>query len=98
MASLATKAVAAAVIGGTALRFATTGIYELSTSRTWEDIAGIVGIGLFLLAFYGGLALLLADARQGEGPLPVGRGEGGAPVDSDPRAGVDREAGVRPLL
>jgi succinate-acetate transporter protein len=92
------KSVAELVLGTTALRFAVTGVYELTASSTWEDIAGIVGLVLFVLAFYAGLALIIADSRQGKGPLPVGRGKGGAPVDSDPTEAVAHEPGVRPLL
>lgn len=93
-----TKTVAAAVVGGTALRFAVTAIYELTGSGGWEDVAGIVGLGLFVLAFYAGFSFELADAHQGSGPLPIGRGEAGRPVDSDPAEHLEREPGVRPLL
>ncbi|HET7589661.1 MAG TPA: hypothetical protein VFK14_05700 [Solirubrobacterales bacterium] len=97
-ASLPAKSLAAAVIAGAALRFAATGIYQLTGSGGWEDVAGIVGLALFVLAFGAGLAMTLTDARGGEAPLPVGRAEGGKPVDADPRQGLDREAGVRPKL
>ncbi len=79
-----TKALAAAVVGGTALRFALTGVYELTGSGGWEEVAGIAGLALFALAAYGGLAFELADARR--------------PVESDPAEDVEREPGVRPLL
>ncbi|HEX8752595.1 MAG TPA: hypothetical protein VF731_04185 [Solirubrobacterales bacterium] len=92
------KAVAAAVIGGAALRFLATAVYELSASGSWENVAGIVGVALFVLAAYAGLAMTLADANHGEGPLPLGRAEGGAPVGSDPTRKVEQEPGVRPQL
>jgi succinate-acetate transporter protein len=98
LSAIPSKAVAAAVVAGTALRFALTAIYELTGSGTWETIAGIAGIALFVLAFYGGLAFELADAHHGSGPLPIGRGEDGHPVDSDPTHHIDRAPGVRPLL
>lgn len=98
IASASSKTVAAVIIAGVGLRFATTGVYELSADGSWETIAGICGLGLFALAFYGGLAMTLADARQGEAPLPIGRGPGGKPVESAPAAGVEREPGVRPKL
>jgi uncharacterized protein len=97
-AAAATKTVVAAVVAGTAFRFALTAIYELTGSGAWQDVAGIAGLGLFALAFYGGLAFELSDARQGSGPLPIGRAEGGRPVGSDPTEHLDREPGVRPLL
>lgn len=65
-ASLPAKSLAAAVIAGAALRFAATGVYQLTGSGGWEDVAGIVGLALFVLAFGAGLAMTLADARGGE--------------------------------
>jgi uncharacterized protein len=97
-ASASSKAVAAAVLTGAALRFAVTGVYEFTAAGGWENIAGIIGLALFVLAAYAGLAMTLADARQGSGPLPVGRGESGRPVDSAPTENLDRAPGVRPLL
>ncbi len=98
IASVSSKTVAAAIVAGIAIRFATTGVYELSADAGWETIAGICGLALFVLAFYGGLAMTLDDARQGEAPLPIGRGSGGKPVESDPTEGIEREPGVRPKL
>jgi succinate-acetate transporter protein len=97
-AALPAKTVAAAVVAGTAFRFAVTAIYELSGSGAWQNVAGSVGLGLFALALFGGFAFELSDARQGSGPLPIGRAEGGRPVGSDPTEHLDREPGVRPLL
>jgi succinate-acetate transporter protein len=98
LSSLSSKTVAAAIVGGAAIRFAVTAVFELTGSGTWEDVAGIVGVALFVLAFYGGLGFELADARQGRGPLPVGRNGGDPGFGSEPAGTVDREAGVRPLL
>src|SRR5829696_4231369 len=49
------KLVAVAVLGTTALRFACTGIYQLTASGTWEDIAGLVGLALCAVAVYAAL-------------------------------------------
>lgn len=98
LSSLQSRSVVALVFVTVGVRFALTGIYELSASGTWEVIAGVVGLVLFALAVYAGLALTLADARQGRGPLPVGRGSDGSPVTSDPSVGVEDEPGVRPQL
>lgn len=95
-ASISSKKAATAVLACAALHFAVTGVYELSGSGAWENIAGIVGLALFALAAYAGLAMTLADVRHGAGPLPVGRG-GGHPLEVDP-AEVEHEPGVRPLL
>jgi succinate-acetate transporter protein len=97
-ASLSSKAAAAAVIAGTGLRFILTAVYELSGSEGWENIAGIAGLALFLLALCAGVAMTFEDARQGDAPLPIGRGEGGEPVESSAVDGVEREPGVRPKL
>jgi succinate-acetate transporter protein len=86
-AALAAKLVPAAVLAGAALRFAVTGIYELSGSGTWEDLAGVVGLALCALALYAALAMALEDAR-GRTVLPLGR-RGGEP---------HQEPGVRDQL
>jgi succinate-acetate transporter protein len=83
------KLVPAAVLTGAALRFATTGVYELSASKTWEDVAGIVGLALCAIAVYAALALALEDAR-GKTVLPLGR--------RDVRRASMPEAGVREQL
>jgi uncharacterized protein len=83
------KLVPAAVMAGAALRFATTGIYELTASATWEDVAGIVGLALCAIAVYAALALALEDAR-GKTVLPLGR--------RDVRRASMTPAGVRDQL
>lgn len=94
--SWSTKAVAAAVLMTAALRFATTAVYELSGAVAWERITGVVGLVLFLLAAYGGLAAILAAAGGGRGPLPLGRGHSGEPHPPGP--GVADAPGVRRRL
>src|SRR5204863_3513846 len=66
------KLVPAAVLATTALRFATTGTYQLTASSTWKHVAGIVGLCLCALAVYAALAMALEDAA-GETLLPLGR-------------------------
>jgi uncharacterized protein len=83
------KLIPAAVMAGAALRFATTGLYELTASGTWEDVAGIVGLALCAIAVYAALALALEDAR-GKTVLPLGR--------RDVRRASMRPAGVREQL
>jgi len=98
LSSLSTKTLASVVLGGALLRFAITAVFELTASGGWEDVAGIVGVALFVLAFYGGLAFELADLYQGLGPLPVGRAASGYPVVPSGSEHPEREPGVRPLL
>ncbi len=81
------KLVAAAVLGTTALRFALTGLFQLTGDPGLETAAGIVGLILLAVAIYAALALALEDSR-GEPILPIGRR--GSPADS--------EAGIRPQL
>jgi uncharacterized protein len=95
------KLVPAAVLATTALRLATTGLYELTEGGFWEDIAGIVGIVLCALALYAALAMALEDARHAE-VLPLGRRgarcnalEAGLPAQVDH---VERAAGIREQL
>lgn len=95
------KLAAAAVLGATALRFTATGLYELTASGTWKDVAGVIGLVLLALALYAALALALEDAR-GATVLPIGRIGGGAAaleggVDEQ-TAGLQHAAGVRRQL
>jgi len=64
------KVVPAAVLFTTAIRFATTGVYELTESSWWKGAAGVVGVVLAGLAIYAALAMLLEDVRRA-GVLPV---------------------------
>jgi succinate-acetate transporter protein len=95
------KLVPAAVLCGAALRFGVTGIYELSASPTWEDIAGVVGLALCALALYAALAMALEDARRHTVLPLLRRGSGRAALDgdlNDQTAGLGAEAGVREQL
>jgi succinate-acetate transporter protein len=80
------KLVAAAVLATTALRFATTGLYQLTAGDGWKTTAGIVGLVLCALAVYAALAMALEDASR-RTVLPLGR-----------RADIDAEPGVREQL
>jgi uncharacterized protein len=83
------KLVATAVLGTAAVRFACTGLYELTGSSTWEDVAGVVGLVLLALGVYAALAIALEDARR-ETVLPTGRRGAGRDVADEP--------GIRPQL
>jgi succinate-acetate transporter protein len=100
-ASVTGKLVPAAVLATTAVRFATTGLYELTASGTWKDLAGIVGVALCALAVYTALAMALEDARR-QTSLPLGRrGVGGASIGGTLDQQLERiehEAGVREQL
>lgn len=95
------KLVPALVLGTTAVRFALTGVSEITAGSLSEDLAGIVGLVLCVLAVYAALAMTLEDARR-RTVLPLGRRGSGA--DSLRRgldeqfAGVEHEAGVREQL
>ena len=95
------KLVAAAVLFTTAARFAVTGVYELSASAFWEDVAGVVGLALCALAVYAAAALALEDARR-RPVLPAGRrGPGRESLEGafeGQLAGLEHEAGVRDQL
>ena len=80
------KLAAAAVLGTTALRFATTGLYELTAAEGWKTLAAIVGLALCALALYAALAMALEDALQ-RTVLPLGR-----------RDEIEGEPGVREQL
>jgi uncharacterized protein len=80
------KLVATAVLATTSLRFATTGLYQLTASDDWKAAAGAVGLVLCALALYAALAMALEDAL-GRTLLPLGR-----------RAAIDGEPGIRDQL
>ena len=95
------KLIPATVLLVSGIRFATTGIYELSSNEAWQDAAGAVGLALTVLALYTAFALELEGAtgrtvlpllRRGlrrravEGPLDAQLGD------------VESEAGVRKTL
>ena len=95
------KLIPLGVLATTALRFATTGLYELTASPTWQDIAGITGLALCALALYAALAMALEDAQR-ETSLPVlRRGLGRTSLEGnldDQLAHIEKEAGVREQL
>ena len=66
------KLAVAAVFVTAAIRFALSGLDQLTGNEFWDDAAGIVGLALFALAIYGALAAELEDA-QGKTVLPLGR-------------------------
>jgi succinate-acetate transporter protein len=67
-----TKLVPALVLSMAALRFATSGIYQLTSITTWERVTGWIGIVLGVLAIYAALAALL-ESVQKRTVLPMGR-------------------------
>ena len=79
------KLVAAAVLGTTAIRFALTGLYQLTADDALGHVAGVVGLLLLAVAVYAAGALALEDA--GRPVIPIGRrtATGGA------EAGVRRQ-------
>jgi uncharacterized protein len=95
------KLIPLGVLAITGLRFATTGLYELTASPTWQDIAGVTGLVLCALALYAALAMALEDVRR-ETSLPVlRRGLGRTSLEGnldEQLARIEREAGVREQL
>src|SRR4051794_24054277 len=80
-AAVPAKLVPALVLGTAGLRFMLTGVYEISGSETWEDIAGIVGLVLAALAVYAAYAAEYEDVL-GHPVLPLGRrGKGELALD-----------------
>ena len=95
------KAVPAAVLATTAVRFATTGLYEITASATWQDIAGVIGLILCAVAIYAAAAMAIEDINH-QTVLPLGRRGAGAASISGNLEGqlerIEREAGVREQL
>jgi succinate-acetate transporter protein len=95
------KLVPAAVLATTSLRFLVTGLFEITASGFWMDVAGVVGLVLCALAVYAAAAMALEDAKRAT-VLPLGRrGFGLESLNGDLRSQlelVEREAGVREQL
>jgi len=95
------KVVPALVLLTTSLRFATTGVYELTSNVDWKTIAGVVGVVLAVFAVYAALAMALEDAaRQTVLPL-LRRGTGARSMRGNLREQlehIERHAGVREQL
>lgn len=93
------KLVPAAVPATTAIRFATTGGYQLTAGSAWEHAAGI--IGLILLAIYAALAMALEDVAR-RTRLPLGRRGAGygslAGGLEEQLESIEHEAGIREQL
>jgi len=82
--------VAAAVLFTTSLRFAVTGVYQLTAGNGWREVAGVVGVGLGVLAVYAALAMALEDAGH-RTVLPVlRRGAGRTSLEGDLRDQLER--------
>ncbi|MBV8598745.1 MAG: hypothetical protein JO017_07980 [Actinobacteria bacterium] len=54
------------LLGVSTARMVLAGYYQVGGSRIWDHVAGGVGIGLCVVALYGGTALALEDARRRE--------------------------------
>jgi succinate-acetate transporter protein len=95
------RLVAALVLFGASLRFATSAIYQLTGSTTWEDITGWVGVALGAVALYAAFAALL-EGVQGRSVLPMGRRQKGRKAVegglTEQVVDVTHEPGVRAVL
>ncbi|MFC8192124.1 hypothetical protein ACFUMH_10735 [Cellulomonas sp. NPDC057328] len=100
-AAATTKLVAAAIMALAGVRFALTGVAELTGERTWFTAAAIVGLVLAALALYGSFGFELEDVRH-RTVLPLGRrGAGQVALTGsadDELSAVAHEAGVRRQL
>ncbi|MFP3712145.1 hypothetical protein [Puerhibacterium sp. TATVAM-FAB25] len=100
-AAATTKVAASLVMGLAAVRFALTGLAELTGARGWETTAGVVGLVLAAVAFYAALGFELEDARH-RTVLPLGRRGAGRDTMTgsvvDELRDVSHEAGVRKQL
>lgn len=95
------KVVAAGVMAGAGLRFAVTGIAEVTGSGTWYTVAGVVGLVLAALAVYAALGFELEDARHRTILPLLRRGPARSALSGgvgDQLSEVRHEAGVRNQL
>ena len=95
------KMVPALVFVTASLRFALSGLYQLTDESPWKTWAGVVGLLLAALAVYAASALLLEGAVK-KTVLPIGRrGAGATALDgtlSEQVRDVGNEPGVRQQL
>jgi uncharacterized protein len=93
------KVVAAVVLGTASLRFAVTGIAQLTGSSGWKDTAGMIGLLLAVLALYAATAFALEDVQQ-RAVLPILRRGGGRTDQAmrEPAADLRTAPGVRSQL
>lgn len=95
------KVVPAVVLATTALRFAATGVYELTSSTAVEHVAGIIGLVLATEVVYAAVALELENLQR-RTVLPLGRRGAGREAMTEDLAhqtrDVEHEAGVREQL
>lgn len=95
------KLLAAAVMTGTALRWAVTAGYEFGGGEAWKVTAGGVGVALGVLALYSSLAFEIEDQTR-KTVLPTFRRGAGAVAMTgdlaDQVTSVANEAGVRKQL
>jgi uncharacterized protein len=100
-AAVASKLVPALVLGTAGLRFAVTGVYQLTANETWEDLAGAIGLVLACLAVYAAYAAEYEDVLE-RPLLPLGRrGEGREAVEGtyvQQIAELPNDPGVRKQL
>ncbi len=61
--------IAAVVMVTTAVRFAVTGVAEISGAQLWMTLAGIAGLVLAAVSFYAAIALEAASTGRGRLPL-----------------------------
>ena len=99
--AFASKLAPALVLTTAGLRFMVTGIYQLTSSKSWEDTAGVIGLLLAALAIYAAYAAEFEDVLK-RPVLPLGRrGQGDLALKgtyAQQIANVAHEPGVRRQL
>lgn len=95
------KPVTVLVLVAGSLRFAVTGISELTGAAAWESAAGVLGFVLAVVALYAAMAFQLEDVHH-RAVLPLGRrGPAASAMGKSMRdqlRGIESEAGVRQQL
>lgn len=100
-ASLESKPLLSALLATTATKFVLTALGELGLGQGLTFAAGVVGLAVTAIAFYGALAFLLEDMTH-RPQLPVGRrGAAKQAIEGSLReqlSAIEHEAGVRDQL
>ena len=99
--ALQSKLIPALVLATTALRFALTGIYQLSSVTGWKIAGGVTGVVLSALALYAATAFMVEETSH-RSWLPLGRRSRGRRAITghldQQLAHIASEAGVREQL
>lgn len=100
-AATAGKVLPSIVLLGAAVRFASSGVYEMTDANGWKEVSAVLGLGLCGLAIYTAFAMAIEDTQRRTILPLLRRGRGRESLSGNLEDQVkllEREAGVREQL